>query len=77
MNTIMTASAAGLFGFSTRTPRIQYAITAVTAIYRLGGRFDLLVGVLRISFRDRLAEPRPNAGAVIITLRCVAGHRPA
>jgi len=35
MNTIMTASAAGLFGFSTRTPRIQYAITALTAIYSL------------------------------------------
>jgi len=35
MNTIMTASAAGLFGFSTRTPRIQYAITAMTAIYSL------------------------------------------
>jgi ABC-type nickel/cobalt efflux system permease component RcnA len=35
MNTIMTASAAGLFGFSARTPRIQYAITALTAIYSL------------------------------------------
>jgi hypothetical protein len=35
MNTIMTASAAGLFGFSTRVPRIQYAITAVTAVYSL------------------------------------------
>ncbi len=31
----MTASAAGLFGFSTRTPRIQYVITAVTGIYSL------------------------------------------
>ena len=35
MNTIMTASAAGLFGFSTRAPRIQYAVTAVTAVYSL------------------------------------------
>lgn len=35
MNTLMTASAAGLFGFSTRAPRIQYAITAVTAVYSL------------------------------------------
>jgi len=35
MNTIMTASAAGLFGFSMRAPRIQYAITAVTAVYSL------------------------------------------
>jgi high-affinity nickel permease len=35
MNTIMTASASGLFGFSARTPRIQYAITAITAIYSL------------------------------------------
>ena len=35
MNTIMTASAAGLFGFSTRAGRIQYAITAATAIYSL------------------------------------------
>lgn len=35
MNTLMTASAAGLFGFSAREPRIQYAITAVTAVYSL------------------------------------------
>jgi ABC-type nickel/cobalt efflux system permease component RcnA len=35
MNTFMTASAAGLLGFSARTPRIQYAITALTAIYSL------------------------------------------
>jgi len=35
MNTIMTASAAGLFGFSTRTPKFQYAVTAVTAVYSL------------------------------------------
>jgi len=35
MNTLMTASAAGLFGFSAREPRVQYAITAVTAVYSL------------------------------------------
>lgn len=35
MNTIMTTSATGLFGFSMRTPRVQYAITAVTAVYSL------------------------------------------
>lgn len=40
MNTVMTASAAGLFGFSTRTPKIQYAITAITAVY------SLVVGVI-------------------------------
>jgi high-affinity nickel-transport protein len=35
MNTLMTAAAAGLFGFTTRMPRFQYAITAVTAVYSL------------------------------------------
>jgi high-affinity nickel-transport protein len=35
MNTIMTASAAGLFGFSTRAPKIQWAVTAITAVYSL------------------------------------------
>jgi ABC-type nickel/cobalt efflux system permease component RcnA len=35
MNTIMTASASGLFGFSTRAPRFQYAVTAITAAYSL------------------------------------------
>jgi len=35
MNTVMTASATGLFGFSTRTPKFQYAITALTAVYSL------------------------------------------
>ncbi len=35
MNTIMTASAAGLFGFSTRAPKIQWAVTALTAVYSL------------------------------------------
>jgi hypothetical protein len=35
MNTLMTAAAAGLFGFTTRMPRFQYAVTAVTAVYSL------------------------------------------
>jgi high-affinity nickel permease len=35
MNTVMTASAVGLFGFSSRLPRIQFAVTALTAIYSL------------------------------------------
>jgi high-affinity nickel-transport protein len=35
MNTVMTASATGLFGFSTRAPKFQYAITALTAVYSL------------------------------------------
>lgn len=41
MNTIMTASASGVFGFSARTPRVQYAVTALTAVYSLivGGIF--------------------------------------
>ena len=35
MNTIMTASATGIFGFSTKAPKIQWAVTAITAIYSL------------------------------------------
>ena len=35
MNSIMTACAAGLFGFSTRLPKFQLAITVVTAVYSL------------------------------------------
>jgi high-affinity nickel-transport protein len=35
MNTLMTASAAGLFGFSARMPRLQFTITALTAVYSL------------------------------------------
>lgn len=35
MNTAMTASAVGFFGFSTRLPRFQYVVTALTAIYSL------------------------------------------
>jgi high-affinity nickel permease len=35
MNTVMTASAVGLFGFSSRLPRFQRVVTALTAIYSL------------------------------------------
>lgn len=35
MNTVMTASAVGLFGFSSRLPRLQLVVTALTAIYSL------------------------------------------
>lgn len=35
MNTLMTASAAGIFGFSTKAPKLQFAITAFTAAYSL------------------------------------------
>jgi high-affinity nickel-transport protein len=35
MNSIMTGLAAGLFGFSSRMPRFQFAVTAFTAIYSL------------------------------------------
>jgi|SRR5579862_923291 len=35
MNTLMTASAVGLFGFSSRMPRFQFIVTALTAIYSL------------------------------------------
>jgi high-affinity nickel-transport protein len=42
MNTVMTASAVGLFGVSSRLPRFQFAITALTAIYSLAvGAFFL------------------------------------
>ena len=42
MNTLMTASAVGLFGFSSRLPRLQYAVTALTAVYSLAvGAFFL------------------------------------
>jgi hypothetical protein len=35
MNTAMTASAVGLFGFSSGLPRFQFVVTALTAIYSL------------------------------------------
>ncbi len=42
MNTVMTASAVGLFGFSSRLPRLQFIVTLLTAIYSLGvGAFFL------------------------------------
>lgn len=45
MNTVMTASAVGLFGFSSRLPRLQLVVTALTAIYSLAvGAFFLFGG---------------------------------
>jgi len=44
MNTLMTASAAGLFGFSARLPRLQIAISTVTAVYSLVVGTIFLVG---------------------------------
>ena len=42
MNTVMTGSAVGLFGFSSRMPRFQFVVTALTAIYSLAvGTFFL------------------------------------
>jgi len=42
MNTMMTASAVGLFGFSSGLPRFQFVVTALTAIYSLAvGAFFL------------------------------------
>ena len=42
MNTIMTALAVGLFGMSSRIPRFQLVVTALTAIYSLAvGAFFL------------------------------------
>ena len=44
MNTVMTASAVGLFGFSSRLPRFQFVVTALTAIYSLAVGALFLVG---------------------------------
>ncbi len=42
MNTAMTAAAVGLFGFGSGLPRLQYLVTALTAIYSLAlGTFFL------------------------------------
>jgi high-affinity nickel-transport protein len=35
MNTVITASAVGLFGFRSRLPRFQFVVAALTAIYSL------------------------------------------
>jgi hypothetical protein len=51
MNTVMTASAVGLFGFSSRLPRFQYVVTALTAIY------SLAVGALFLFGSSALLPP--------------------
>ena len=35
MNTVITASAVGLFGFRSRLPRFQFVVAALTGIYSL------------------------------------------
>jgi len=44
MNTITTASAVGLFGASSRLPKLQLVVTALTAIYSLAVGFLFLFG---------------------------------
>jgi high-affinity nickel-transport protein len=44
MNTIMTASALGVFGASSRLPKVQLLVTALTAIYSLAVGFLFLFG---------------------------------
>src|ERR1700692_1453759 len=51
MNTVMTASAVGLFGFSSRLPRFQLVVTALTAIY------SLAVGAFFLFGRSQLLPP--------------------
>lgn len=51
MNTVMAASAVGLFGFSSRLPKFQVAVTALTAIY------SLTVGALFLAGSSSLLPP--------------------
>jgi high-affinity nickel-transport protein len=44
MNTIMTGLAVGLFGVSSRIPRFQFVVTALTAIYSLAVGMFFLFG---------------------------------
>ena len=48
MNTAMTAAAVGLFGFSSRLPRFQNVVTALTAIYSLAVGTFFLFGSSRL-----------------------------
>jgi high-affinity nickel-transport protein len=45
MNTIMTASASGIFASSKHRPRVQALITSVTAVYSLVIGTIFLLGV--------------------------------
>ncbi len=51
MNTVMTGSAVGLFGFSSRMPRFHFVVTAFTALY------SLAVGALFLFGSSRLLPP--------------------
>jgi len=48
MNTAMTATAVGLFGFGSGLPRFQYVVTALTALYSLAVGTFFLVGSSRL-----------------------------
>lgn len=48
MNTLMTAAATGLFGFSTKAVKFQFAITALTAAYSLIVGSIFLLGSSRL-----------------------------
>jgi len=51
MNTLMTGLAVGLFGYSSRLPRFQFVVTALTAIY------SLAVGALFLFGSSQLLPP--------------------
>jgi high-affinity nickel-transport protein len=51
MNTLMTALAVGLFGASSRLPRFQFVVTALTAIY------SLAVGALFLFGSSQILPP--------------------
>jgi len=51
MNTLMTGLAVGLFGYSSRLPRFQFVVTALTAIY------SLAVGTLFLFGSSQLLPP--------------------
>jgi len=51
MNTLMTALAVGLFGYSSHLPRFQFVVTALTAIY------SLAVGSLFLFGSSQLLPP--------------------
>jgi High-affinity nickel-transport protein len=51
MNTLMTASLAGVFGISRHRPRVLQVVSAVTAVY------SLVMGVIFLSGRSSLLPP--------------------
>jgi high-affinity nickel-transport protein len=51
MNTLMTASLAGVFGISRHRPRVLQVVSAVTAVY------SLVMGIIFLSGRSSLLPP--------------------